>query len=670
MPREPTSPTGRAAMASVFSAMSAVLIVFPVSGSASDCSECDPPWGTFLGFELAGNPGSDWMVAQADTPAGRERLARGPAVEADRAEDADEVDAPPPGDARPRERWRLAPMRWWGSAAYDVRSEKSQDTGRAMRHLVTARINLATYLWQPWFATVTGSLAVTAGRLNSPGNDTYAGESSRDRFITGNAELRLFPRSRFPLDATVSVGDSRTETNLTSFDYRNTRFLLGQRYASESNDWSASARFEHSVQTGGTIGRDTQDVIAFGYEMRRKLQNLEVNANLSRNRRDLTNEETLFETVAARHNATPTPSLSIDSTASLTRNSLQLTDAKTDASFAQASTAAFYRPENAPYTISGAARFSHANAGGGNSTSGAVSLGGTWEWSRNLRFSGNTSAQVANSGDASTRILAESASITYQADAVRFGESSYNYFGAVSESAASGGETRNYAAGVVVGHTLMRAWSLGSTASVSASLGQSGGYSRNQESTVRQLSHNAGIGFNWSSGTSFAYARLSGSDSRTFEGETTSTSLVNFQFSGTLEVGRDGLLSGDITLQRIWQRQADILPTNAVPGTTSFVVPSAGRRIQTSASGNLSYQHNRFFGVNGLRFLSQIRLNHDAVSEANPLTPVQDRASRYWINRLEYSIGRLQVGLVASFAQTDGKRNDLLMLRVTRDFGN
>ena len=70
-----------------------------------------------------------------------------------------------------------------------------------------------------------------------------------------------------------------------------------------------------------------------------------------------------------------------------------------------------------------------------------------------------------------------------------------------------------------------------------------------------------------------------------------------------------------------------------------------------------------------MRFVSEVRVTNDIVNDFNPLAPIYDRATRQWINRIEYTIGRLLLGAHVALYTLDGVRNETFMIRVQRDFG-
>src|SRR6185369_5089274 len=60
--------------------------------------------------------------------------------------------------------WRGAPISISGLVSYDLRASSASGETNALSQLVTTSLSARSYIYQPWFATVSGILAVTAGR--------------------------------------------------------------------------------------------------------------------------------------------------------------------------------------------------------------------------------------------------------------------------------------------------------------------------------------------------------------------------------------------------------------------------------------------------------------------------------------------------------------------------
>ena len=99
----------------------------------------------------------------------------------------------------------------------------------------------------------------------------------------------------------------------------------------------------------------------------------------------------------------------------------------------------------------------------------------------------------------------------------------------------------------------------------------------------------------------------------------------------------------------------------------------------------MTYQHGRMFGVRNLRFVSDLRLNAQALLPI--LNGPRDQEMAAWDNRFDYAIGRTQVRLIALVARVksptlvrnaDGseesgsltRMNKSIMFSLSRSFGD
>ncbi|MHB1591095.1 MAG: hypothetical protein ACYCTW_06135, partial [Sulfuricella sp.] len=99
-----------------------------------------------------------------------------------------------------------------------------------------------------------------------------------------------------------------------------------------------------------------------------------------------------------------------------------------------------------------------------------------------------------------------------------------------------------------------------------------------------------------------------------------------------------------------------------------------------NSSADLSYRHQRAFGVPRLNFVSELRIYGDMPLPV--LAGPRQQESRSWENRLDYTIGRLQLRLSARVSEvsninntinttnnTNTTRQSLLMFSLNRPFG-
>lgn len=569
-------------------------------------------------------------------------------------------------------KWRVPPISTSGSLAYDLRANHTEREGSATQHLVTARFNAMSYVYQPWFATLSGSLGLTMGRGQVSGTEG----KTQDQFLTGSARLDLFPRSRFPLDIHYQLSDSRIDSGLaSSIDYRAQSLGIAQRYRPESGAYSLSASFENRVQDGAGF-RDTQNLLIGDFTTAWKYHNLSLGASESQGRRQATGESTQFRSVVARHNYVPSGELSLNTTFNWTQTDDQTLRLNSNVSVLQGTSVGLWRAEGSGLTLSGSARgLMLRDAGSGQEVSSlGLTLGVSQEQlNRNLRLTANGGLNAVQSGDTRRQSLVGSLGATWQADTLEWRSIRYDWYSSATLGGSRAGGATESVLGLQLGHTMSRAWTVAERSTLVLNAGQSFAATQNRSShsqsgavpdLSKSLVHSAAATWNTSSGESNAYARASFSDSRELGGGRSQFQLFNFQLSGIFEFSRNQTLSGDLTLQRVRQRAGDVIAPGPA-GLTILGEPSGSH----GASGEITYRQQRVFGVPRLRFVSRLRLAQDVLNQPGTLALVSDRETRLWENRLEWAVGRLETHLVLRITETDGVRREFLMWRVQRGFG-
>lgn len=595
-----------------------------------------------------------------------------------------DVTVPPVPESAPAARsglslggWRIPPVATSGALAYDFRHSRSAES-RSTDHLVTGTMNGTTYLYQPWFALVSGSIGLTVGRSsisNEQQQSVQQDGSSVNRFVTGNVRVDVFPRSRFPFEVHYDVSDSRIGSGpLTTFDYRTRTFGMSQKYRPYNGAYNVSGSVERRIFDGGG-SRDTIDALLADFSTRWKHNELAASGSASRAKRELTDERSLFVGLVGRHHYSPNPTLSIDTNLNWTRTDEELETFDTNVSLLQWSTVGVFQPHNKPWTLSGGVRALALSDDltGRTSQSYGASLGGTYEVSKNLRLTANGAVNGLHSGDTTTTSTVGSVGATYQGDSIDLRGFRYDWFGGGGLTLSQSGEQDERSITAQAGHTLSRTWEAGPQSAFSVNVGQSFNVSRSEQSPEPELGgaalssrlvvHNVAAAWSATGTDSNGYARASYSDSAEIGGSRSRFQLLNGQVSGTLQFSRNQSLSGDLTLQ--WTRQRNGDTFDAGLGRTIFGQPVAS----TSRSGEISYQHRRLFDVPRLRFTSKLRLAQDTQQQQGALALIPDRETHLWENRLDWNIGRLESQLSLRVSWVDGQRRELLMWRVQRTFG-
>lgn len=248
--------------------------------------------------------------------------------------------------------------------------------------------------------------------------------------------------------------------------------------------------------------------------------------------------------------------------------------------------------------------------------------------------------------------------------------------GLVATPSGSAPAGRRLTQGLQFNHGLGRDWLGEDGGSVSLQLGQSLGALHDSQvaGTVRALAHN--VGLSWQGGlsgegstASYGYASASYSDSRTLGGGggVGSTGgrfqLVNLQFSRRTGLGRYSSWSGNLTAQG---SRSDASQLDVFTGQTRL----GGPGWLPFYSGSLSYEHLRVADVPRLRYTATLTVNSQAFESraAGDIDALNERVTASVENRLDHTVGQLELRLLARAARVDGRPVGLIGARALRRF--
>lgn len=583
---------------------------------------------------------------------------------------------PPPRPAGLR--WQLPPLDWAGSLAYDHRVDRSAGRTEQVQQLVTARIGANTYLYQPWLATLGGQLGLTTVRSDS----ADPGRGSGERFVTGQGELNIFPRSRFPFELRYEASDSRINPSLAqTLSFRSHELSATQRYRPEGGQWQLGAGFTRRDQLGQEFGHDTQRIWSLDVSGASGDHHLAFNWADQRAERERRAEQALYHTVVARHSYTPSPAWSVETTGNWTRTETDFAGSQNQIRLAQGSTLAFWRPEGQPYTFSASARVLTLDdeLDGGHLETRGASLGATWAVTDALRLAASTSLNEVESGTLSERSLARSIGANWQSAPVALGPLRYEWYVGLSLSDLRGRTLHERSGSGQLGHGISRSW-ISDTELWQWSLNQSLTSQRSHLSgrsaatdtatsaattdtisTTRSQLDTHSTALTWqSNGARHAYARASFSDARELGDGSGRLQLINLQAAGQFELDRWSTLNGDLTWQQVHQRSGSEVGLSALTGPNQYGSRSVG--------GELSYQQRYLWRQPGLTLGARLRIARDVLTSQS-LALLPERETRLAEVRLDYRIGKLETGLLLRRSQFDGVWRDLLMWRIQRNLG-
>lgn len=577
--------------------------------------------------------------------------------------------------------WGLPPVRWGGSLVTEMRADRSGDQSWRRQQNEIASIKAGSYLWQPWFAQVSGGLGLLLSKERSDDRGALAANQARDASstaVTGNAELALFPISRFPFNAYFEVSDSRASGDPMVNNLASTRFGLRQSYQPPEGNANYAASFNRSTLESAAFGRDTVNALAASMNRNIGAQSFDLSGIMTRNTRSATGESAALTQLTGRHSYRPEPALSIESLASASSSNFHLISGgaliDNRSQFAQANTFVTWRPEEgSPLSVTGGGRMFRSmiadNAGETEALTLSGNIAATYALTHQTNISGSAMVTQLLSDAADSVLTAQAASVTHISDPVGFLGFAYTWNAGANIANETGLlEGNRQTVGSQLGHSVTRSLTLREGSDVNFNLGQSVGAAYDTVNARSQtLGHNAGVSWRLTrSAATSAYLSALATDSRTAGHNANRFQMINFQASGQTQLSRNSVAAANLTVQGVRQS----MPTTPSAGLT-FYSSSPGAGFNFYTSGNLSYQHLRAFDVPRLRYTALYSVNewqYQTRLQGNVDAPLQ-QVTQSFEQRLDYFLGRVATRLSLRIAEIEGRREVLVFLRVSREFG-
>jgi hypothetical protein len=580
--------------------------------------------------------------------------------------------------------WRFGPWRTNGSLALDLRWLRFDNNASARQAVVLADVETASYLWQPWFAQVRFGVGFV-GSSDSNGHEGEPRVAATGNTMTGSAQLAVFPASRFPFTVRAEATDSRTNIESLGNDLRTRRLSLSQSYRPESgNDhYQVQVDVSHLLADGERDTLATADADAMWL---RGAHRFELGGNWADNHSGNDRERTRLALLTGRHGFHPTEALGIDSLASWHESRTRYNDDTFALDFGsevrQLSTLLTWRPreDDLPFVappntlVVGSARWVEARTlgsfGGPTLASINATLGASTDLTASWRIAGAASVNQFDAGEGeATRNASVNASANWTPRSWSLGEWRYAPSLSLNGGLTRGDEAsdREFAA-VQLGHSASRDFVQTESERISLSASQSVGWLIDATSLERHrtttLTHSLGVVWQTVSDPSLQrFASASISDYRSRNQDDASFQLVNLQWSQRTQLSRLSSWSGSLTWQasRSQQTQVDLLNGERFTQDEGW---------QHFASGTVSAEHQRVFGVPRLRFtllagISSQQLQRRSAGDIDaPLRFV----SRSLEARLDYTIGKLEARLSARAARVDERNLASVIARIQRRF--
>jgi len=547
-----------------------------------------------------------------------------------------------------------------GYLEYQGRRETREEQGNSHVNQVTMRADAYTPLGGAWLADLTAGLGLTffetkQNELSQTGSD-----------VTGIARLRVLPRSPIPFEAFVEQRNSQVEGELAGPDYSQTVYGFNQVFLPSAAEryaltYQHTDRYDEQPRQTLPLSHTNDDFLGLAINRAFSNHQLDFHSDHERIERDNPLQSNGSDVNALHDRYMPNTSLSVDTLVSLVDFQQQFNDIGTRTIQNQATSSLFWRPATAkPLLVTGSVLAS----GFETSTDGAQSENRLLLLSTGANYQATAalSARASGSYSENRTLIADVRSslvktgLTWAPGDIALGSWSYRY----SASGDIGSRTDN-TIGSAQGLEGVVTLSQGASR-IGQLWGGSRGISLTQElSTLHgtagdnevRLINTAAVDWSTLGGSRSAFVRAFASDNRRMDGETTGFQIVNLQASGTQQVSRFSSWNGSLTAQ-----------------TTRNTAVGLSTPWNGSASADVTFLHEKLFGVPLLRFSSQLRLlTDDLVTAVNDSINTQRKETVAWTNRLDYILGRTQLTLRGSVAEVDGRRYDLLYFQLRRFFG-
>ncbi len=567
--------------------------------------------------------------------------------------------------------WRFAPWVVSGLLALDLRVNHLEDGQRPRSGLLEGQVDLASYLWQPWFAQVRLGMGVL---VNTSDTETDSGNSLS---LTGRAALSLFPSSRFPFELRADISDSRSDGLSLAADYRRQRYTALQSWRPVDGRLNLQMQLEQStIETGGVDDRLTTFDATASSQL--EANRLELTGNFSAHERSDDTLQTRIGTLMARHGFVPSYALQVDTMASWNQVRFEDRGLELGSEVRQLSSYLSWRLAEGELLglpgmplITGTARWVQSGlVGSDHARSEAVnaSIGLNHEIGTDWRFGLSASA-----GRLST-VTSDSLTVSGLAAAVTWAPrlEAYEGWRYIPSVTLTGARTTDelqgtrQLAGTQLSHAITRDFALDPSSTFTFGFAQSLAVLDDSGPDEQLRGFSNGLNVSWtrlaeSGGQS--YVALTASDARTEARLSGSSQLVNLQWSQRAPINRFANWSINFTAQATRNDASEIDPFTGQSRTVS-------QDWLPFYSGGASYDHQRLFGVPRLRLSLLASANSQALERRafGSIEAPTERVTASFEGRLEYLIGRLELRLAGRLGRVDGREVGVLQARAQRRF--
>ncbi|MDX9740340.1 MAG: hypothetical protein RBT81_04050 [Gammaproteobacteria bacterium] len=552
-----------------------------------------------------------------------------------------------------------------GSVGYTFRSITGSTASDARSNQLRAAINAQGYLWEPWFANISGGLRATQDSTRFTAADT----STRTTILGADLDLSVLAQSRTPFSLSYRLSDTRVDsislpnplTALGGYEFQAQRVSLRQSYFTELGD-RLQFSFDHGTWESDQREDYKDQLLGVEYNMRRSHHTLSARASYQETGLSSFEDDTEIRLLNLEHFYHPSRALRFDTMASYYDADGRSAEPSANSSvhrdssmrYLQVSNFAFWRPVDRRLSASAGVRIydleAESPSGELDQASISASAGVFYQYTRNLRF--DASAEVTDSDatgfNTSSR---QRLGALYQSDLREvFSNFSYYWHAEASVQNQDTGSDDLFTGTARIGHDLQRMWLTDGRGTFRLSLSQNVSgveQSGERDASMQRLDHTGSVSWDLHGESGSTMVHLTLSDSRGLGDQDDSQQFANLQFMRTQNLTLYSLLSGNLTVQMV-QRDFNGLRDNDT----------------VTATGQVTYRHMSLFDIAQLRFNSDLRVARAATDEG------VDRAE--WENRLDYVIGLVDASLSWRYISFAGEQNDeaynIIYFQVNRRF--
>lgn len=535
-----------------------------------------------------------------------------------------------------------------------------QQLGAGVNVMVTAR----SFIWQPWFAGISSSLGVGVFTSRATVSSTTTTKNGNN-ILSGDATLNVLQRSRFPFMAKIyqHQNQARTSTNSLNDDHITRGYSLNQQYRTLNDIINSSFYYNHNAD--GRIGIGTESVSnQSGFTLSSQLssnQTLLLDGGTNNLTYPLQGGSNTFDKLSVVHNYRPNNAISLGSSLNLNNSSIQSVT-QSDYGSQQFSSIGSWRPSRSPLTLISSVRLLQSDTRVGATSSkfsdSNFNLGANYAWSRLLRTYGYVNVYDSNGIQAITTNAALSAQRAL-GDQSTIDVWGFRYTRSANFTISNQSATTNSANQTITQSSQNLGGGIGHGLDKSIQMGGGNASISFHQALSAFLSTKAPVSSHLISGASFGWVQtksrsgssrfdLRANDSRDLYGPQRYFQLVNLQASRTENVARNQSLAGNLTFQ------ASRSGANNLPASS----------FSANQSASLLYRNSRVFGVRNLVLTSSLMILSAGIS-----TSFINQSTKTWNNDLEYSIGRLQLGIKTTFTQfSNNQQQSSLLFNANRSF--